>query len=341
MILKNIKELKKVLKEPKNIVVIGHKNPDGDAVGSTIALNLFLKKQGHKSSVILPNKFPDFLEWVPKTEEVLLFDKQESECLELFKKADLIFLLDLNTLSRVGNEMMSVLQDFTKDIALIDHHQQPDEFEYMYSDTSICSTCQMIYHFIEMLEQLDLIDKQIATCLYTGIMTDTGSFRYRATSSTTHRIIAELIDKGAENFRIHSNTFDSQSLNRLKLLGCALNNLTVLEEHSTAYITISQEEKDRFGFQRGYTDGVVNYALAIKNINLAAIFIEDKEQEMIKISFRSKGKFSVNKFARNYFEGGGHDNAAGGKSLVNMEETVSKFLELIPKYSEEINASYE
>lgn len=233
------------------------------------------------------------------------------------------------------------LETYKNDFMLIDHHQQPDDFVYMYSDTLMSSTCQMVYNFIEMFGNVNLIDKNIATCLYTGIMTDTGSFRFRSTTSATHRIIANLIDAGAENDRIHSNTFDSNSFSRLQLLGKALTNLQVLPEYKTAFITLTQAEKDAFNYEKGDTDSIVNYTLSLKGIVFGVIFIEDKEQEMIKISFRSKGNFSVNKFARNYFNGGGHDNAAGGKSTVSMDETVSYFKSLLPNYQQELKTSYE
>jgi phosphoesterase RecJ-like protein len=199
----------------------------------------------------------------------------------------------------------------------------------------------MVYQFIEMNHDLELINAEIATCLYTGIMTDTGSFRFRSTTSKTHRIIADLIDKGAENDRIHSNVYDANSYNRLLLLGQALSNLQILPTYKTAYIIITDAEKKRFGFKKGDTEGVVNYALSIKGISFAAIFIEDSEQGIIKISFRSKGSFSVNQFSRNHFEGGGHDNAAGGKSDLAMAETISKFTTLVSTYQSELAASYE
>ncbi len=237
--------------------------------------------------------------------------------------------------------MQNTLEKYPNDFAMIDHHQQPDDVTYMYSDTKICSTCQMVYQFIEMNNDVDLIDKEIATCLYTGIMTDTGSFRFRSTTSKTHRIIADLIDKGAENDRIHNNVYDANSYNRLLLLGKALSNLQILPAYKTAYITLTDEEKKRFDFQKGDTEGIVNYALSLKGIVFAAIFIEDSEQNLVKISFRSKGKFSVNQFARNHFEGGGHDNAAGGKSEIPMAETVTKFSDLLNQYQTELENSYE
>ncbi len=341
MILKNFEALKAYLETPRNIVIIGHKNPDGDAVGSTLGLKHYLDIKGHKAQVLMPNEFPDFLHWIPGVETVYRFDRQNNQCVKALKKSDIIFLLDFNALHRVGDDMKNTLEKYENNFALIDHHQQPDEFEYMYSDTEICSTCQMVYNFMEMMGDVEMIEKNIATCLYTGIMTDTGSFRFRSTTSTTHRIIADLIDKGAENDKIHSKVYDANTFSRLQLLGQSLSNLEVLPEYKTAFIKLSQEEKNKFNYEKGDTEGVVNYALSLKGIVFAAIFIEDKEQGIIKISLRSKGSFSVNKFARSYFNGGGHDNAAGGRSVESLEDTIEKFKLLLPNYKEELKVSYE
>lgn len=341
MILKGFTELKAFLTTPKNIVIVGHRNPDGDAMGSTLALKFYLEKKGHNCKVVVPNEYPDFLHWLPGSDSTYRFDWQNNQSQKAIQNSDIIFLLDFNALHRVGSDMQKTLENYKNDFAMIDHHQQPDDVTYMYSDTSICSTCQMVYQFIEMNNDLELIDADIATCLYTGIMTDTGSFRFRSTTSATHRIIADLIDKGAENDRIHNNVYDANSYNRLLLLGQALSNLQILPSYKTAYITLTSEEKKRFDFQKGDTEGVVNYALSLKGIIFAAIFIEDSDQEIIKISFRSKGKFSVNQFARNHFSGGGHDNAAGGKSDLDMAKTVTKFTSLLLQYKSELESSYE
>ena len=279
---------------------------------------------------------------MPGTESIYRFDGQNHQSQRTIRNSDIAFLLDFNALHRLGDDMAGKISSYSNDFAMIDHHQQPDPIAtYLYSDTSISSTSQMVYHFIEMMEDTSLIDTAIATCLYTGIMTDTGSFRFRSTTSITHKVVAELIEKGAQNDVIHSHVYDSNSYNRLLLLGRALSNLKILTHYKTAFITISQEEKDLFQYQKGDTEGVVNYALSVKDIVFGVIFIEDKEQGIIKISFRSKGKFSVNKFARNYFHGGGHDNAAGGKSYLSLEETVKEFENLLPKHRKELLESYE
>ena len=275
MILKGFKELTQFLKKPRNIVIIGHKNPDGDAIGSTLGLKHYLDKKVHNCSVLVPNEYPDFLHWLPGSETIYRFDWQNNQSQKVISNSDIIFLLDFNALHRVGDDMQKTLEKYQNDFVLIDHHQQPDEFKYMFSDTEICSTSQMVYQFIEMNHDLDLINAPIATCLYTGIMTDTGSFRFRSTTSKTHRIIADLIDKGAENDRIHTNVYDVNTYNRLLLLGQALSNLKVIENYKTAFITLTNEEKNLYDYQKGDSEGVVNYALSLKGIIFAAIFIED------------------------------------------------------------------
>ena len=330
-------ELKHLLETPKKIVIVPHKNPDGDAVGSTLALHHYLTKHKHQATVIAPNDYPDFLKWLPGESAILKYDMQKAACDNLIKDAELIFTLDFNALNRAG-DMLQALENSTATKIMIDHHQEPDDYAtYMYSDVSISSTCEMVYNFIDKLDDLQAIDSAIATCLYTGIMTDTGSFRFPATTSQTHRVAAFLIDKGADHSDIHNQIFDTNSFERMQLLGCALTNLKVIPESRTAYITLSQEELNQYNFKKGDTEGFVNYALSLYGIVFAAIFIEDKQQEIIKMSLRSKGSFSVNEFARAHFEGGGHTNAAGGKSDLNLQATIEKFISILPAYSKALN----
>ena len=337
-----IEEIKGMLSTPQNVVIIPHKNPDGDAMGSSLALYHFLKEK-HEVTVVAPNDYPLFLKWLPGSEHVKFFDRQNNQSKKALEKADIVFLLDFNILHRIGDDMQKTVEKFGGTFIMIDHHQQPDTSltKYIYSDPSICSTCQMVYHFIDKLGRIDEINADIATCLYAGIMTDTGSFRFSSTTSTTHRIIANLIDKGAKNAEIHTSIYDRNSYSRLQLLGRALSNLKVETSFRTAYITLSQAELDQFNFQKGDTEGVVNYALSLEGIVFAAIFIEDVEQKIIKISFRSKGSFSVNQFSRNHFNGGGHDNAAGGRSELTLDETAIEFVKLLPKYESSLKTSDE
>ena len=333
----DISEIKQLLASPKRIVIVAHKNPDGDAIGSSLGLYHYLKQSSHNVTVILPNDYPQFLKWIPGEGTILKYESTIVESTDLIEEAELIFTLDFNALHRTG-DMETVLAKAKAIKVLIDHHQQPDDYaQYVYSDVSICSTCQMIYHFIEMLGGTDKIDVNIATALYVGIMTDTGSFRFRSTSSTTHRVIADLIDRGADNAQIHNNVYDTNSYFRLQLLGKALDNLKVLPRLNTAYISLSQEELNRFNFKKGDTEGVVNYALSVKGVKFAVIFIEHNQEGIIKISFRSKDGFDVNEFARNHFNGGGHVNAAGGRSELSLKETIEKFISILPQYKQDLN----
>lgn len=333
----DILEIKTLLASPKRIAIIPHKNPDGDAIGSTLGLLNYLLKLNHNAVVIAPNDYPDFLKWLPNEGSILKYDAQQEECDAFITEADIIFTLDFNALHRTGN-METILKASEGIKIMIDHHQQPDDYaKYMFSDVTMSSTCEMVYHFFAKLDTLESIDKDIATCLYVGIMTDTGSFRFRSTTSTTHRIIADLIDKGADNTQIHNNVYDTNSYNRLQLLGCALSNLNVIPEYRAAYITLSQDELQKLEYKKGDTEGFVNYALSLDNIVLAAIFIEDKNQGIIKISLRSKGDFSVNELSRQHFNGGGHTNAAGGKSDTDLPSTVEKFISILPHYSNALN----
>ncbi|MHA7058027.1 DHH family phosphoesterase [Aquimarina sp. M1] len=334
-----IKEIKVLLSTPKNIVIIPHKNPDGDAVGSTLALDHYLLGLGHNPTVVAPNDYPEFLKWIPGENNIIKYDKDTDIAAAKIKEADIVFTLDFNHFSRTGTLMESLLIKTDAIFIMIDHHQQPDTYaKYTYSDVGMSSTCQMVYHFIEKLNDLDKIKTAIATCLYVGIMTDTGSFRFRSTTSTTHRVIADLIDRGADNTGIHENIYDTNSYSKLQLKGVALKNLKILPEYKTAYISLSQKELDDHNFKKGDTEGFVNLGLSVSGIVLALIFIENKGEDIIKISLRSKGDFSVNEFSRKHFEGGGHHNAAGGKSNLSLTETVDKFISILPAYKNALNS---
>ena len=321
----DIQAIQLLLATPKKIAIIPHRGPDGDAMGSTLGLYHFLLKNNQQPVVVSPNEFPEFLAWIPGSETVKIFEKDKKNCTKILEEAELIFTLDFNALHRVG-EMEKVLEKLTVPFVMIDHHQSPDDYATVtYSDTAFGSTCEMLYHFISFLGKKSDIDKTIGTCIYTGILTDSGSFRFPKTTGTTHRIIADLIDLGVENSEIPALLYDNSSYGRLQLLGRALQNMKVLTEHKTAYTTLTQEELDLFDHIKGDTEGIVNYGLSIKGIVFTAIFIENAEEKIIKISFRSQGDFDVNSFAREYFNGGGHRNAA------TMEETVKKFEDLVSK----------
>ncbi len=338
MNLKEIKATTALLSKPQKIVIVPHKNPDGDAIGSTVGLWHYLKNLGQEATVISPNDYPKFLKWIPGNEFILNFEKENAESRNLIREATIIFTLDFNHLGRIG-QMQPLLEDTDAALIMIDHHHAPENYaQITYSDSRMSSTCEMVYNFIEFLGDVDKITPEIANCLYSGIMTDTGSFKYICTTSRTHRIIANLIDKGANNTEIHNKIFDTNTPSRLHLLGCALKNMIILPEFRTAYITLSQDELDENKFKKGDTEGFVNYGLTLDGICFAVIFIENREENIIKISFRSEGNFSVNEFARKHFQGGGHTNAAGGKSEVYLEETINYFVSVLDTYKDSLNA---
>lgn len=325
-----------LLSSPQKLVIIGHKNPDGDAIGSCLGLAYFLKGLGHQASVIMPNDFPEFLKWMPGVEDVVIYEKETEKSNTLLEAADLVFTLDFNSLDRVG-DLQKVLENSNAKFIMIDHHQQPADYAVAtYSDVKMSSTCEMVYHFMDALGKADKLSKEIATNLYTGIMTDTGSFRFSSTSPTTHRVAAKLIEAGAESAIINQNIYDTNSPERMKLLGVALNNLNILPEFHTAYITLTQKELDENNFKKGDTEGFVNYALSVKGVVFALIFIENKQENIVKISLRSKGNFSVNDFARNHYSGGGHINAAGGKSSQSLNKTINELISILPRYKQEL-----
>lgn len=333
-----IAKTKELLSSKKNIVIIPHKNPDGDAMGSTLALCEYLTRKGHNATVVSPNDYPHFLRWLPEQEKVINYSYQNDQAVRKINEAELIFTLDFNHFSRTG-EMEAILSKSEATFIMIDHHQQPSDYATVtYSDIGMSSTCEMVYHFIHSLGDKEILTPTMATCIYTGIMTDTGSFRFRSTTATTHKVLAALIDAGADNTAIHQNIYDTNSATKMQLLGVALKNLHVLPEYRTAYITLSQQELDDHNFQKGDTEGFVNYGLSLDGIIFAVIFIENKQEGIIKMSLRSKGDFSVNEFARSYYHGGGHNNAAGGKSDLNLQDTITQFKKLLPSYKSQLTA---
>ncbi len=330
------KIVQKLLASSQKVVIVGHKNPDGDAVGSCLGLSFFLKSLGHDTTVIMPNDFPDFLKWLPGVEEIIVHEREREASTKLINTAELVFTLDFNSLDRVG-ELQSVLESWSAKFVMIDHHQQPANYAVAtYSDVKMSSTSEMVFHFMDALGQTEKLSKEIAINLYTGIMTDTGSFRFSSTTPTTHRVAAKLIEAGAESAIINQNVYDTNSPERMKLLGVALNNLVILPELHTAYITLTQKDLDDHNFKKGDTEGFVNYALSVKGVVFATIFIENKQESIVKISFRSKGNFSVNDFARNHYSGGGHINAAGGKSSQDLNKTINEFISILPRYKNEL-----
>lgn len=325
-----VTEIRSFLSKPKQVVIVTHWSPDGDAMGSSLGLYNYLIQKKHKVTVITPNDYPSFLFWLPGNDKVINFSSTPKPAKTAVAKADIIFCLDFNSLKRID----ALGDEVGKSKALkciIDHHLQPDDFaDFMLHDIKACSTCELVYDFIDLMGDKKLINQKIANCLYTGIMTDTGSFRFPSTTAKTHRIVAELIEAGTENSEIHNRIYDGNTEDKLKLLGyCLAEKLTVFKEHGTAFFSLSTDELKRFNYKKGDTEGVVNYALSIEGIYFAAFFVERDGE--IKTSFRSKGDFNVNLFARKYFNGGGHANAAGGMSELSLDETIIKFVSLLPK----------
>jgi len=321
----------------KHIVITAHKGPDGDAVGSTLGLQHFLHSLGKEVTVIMPDPYADFLNWLPGQDQILILENEPEKVQAVFDQADLLFVLDYNHLGRVG-ELGPIIEASGLFTILIDHHQQPDSFpDILFSDTKASSTCELVYELIDLFEETAHISPEAATCLYTGIMTDSGSFRFPSTTPRTHRIIASLMECGAENAKIHQSIYDTNSYDRLKLLGYTLDQkMKIYPEHRTVILYLDQGEMDRFNFQKGDTEGFVNYGLSIKGIVFSA-FIREKEGK-VRMSLRSKGDFSVNEFARAHYEGGGHTNAAGGKSDLSLEETVEQLASLLPQYNKALNS---
>jgi phosphoesterase RecJ-like protein len=334
-----IQQVKQLISNANSIVVTSHKSPDGDAVGSALAMYIFLKSLGKNAHAILPDGVPDFLQWLPGYNEITIHSSSSVKAKELIASADLIFSLDYNILSRVGNEMQIDLENAKADFILIDHHQQPGSFaKVVFSDTSACSTCEIVYHFIADCYGKDKIDTKIAEAIYCGIMTDSGSFRFPTVSKGTHEIVGEMIHSGLDHAKVHRAVYDTNRLERLRLVGYALSEkLEVDFDTNTAFVWLDKAELSRFDHQQGDTESLVNQALSIKGVKLAAFFREQDNE--VKISFRSKGSFDVNKFAREHWSGGGHINAAGASSNLSMSETLEKFRGLIAIYKDQIKIS--
>ena len=332
MIQNQLEQLKQWLDKPARVVIIPHKNPDGDAMGSCLAWQGMLQQLGHSTTVIAPNDYPTFLHWLPGHDSVLIYENNQEAADQLIAAADMVFTLDFNTLKRIDQMGVRVSESSAKKI-MIDHHQEPDDYaDIMFSNPAIGSTCEFVFQIIEGLGLVQNINKDIASSLYTGIVTDTGSFRFPSVTAATHRAVATLIDAGANHSQIHEKMKDNGRPDRLKLLGIALNNMIFIIKYRTAYITLSQDELDACNYQKGDTEGFVNYGLSVAGIEMAVLMTESKKENMIKISFRSKGDLAVNLFAKTYFEGGGHINAAGGKSNKSLQETEAYFLKSLATF---------
>lgn len=334
--MENLKSLQDLLAIPKDIVITTHRNPDGDAIGSSLGLAHYLNKHGHTTRVIAPSEYPEFLDWMPGAHDILIHDIEPERCNELLDKADIIFSLDYNALDRV--DKMGEAIAVTKAIkVMIDHHLDPEPFvDYMMSDITASSTCELVFDFIEQCKDLNMIDKVIAEAILTGILTDTGSFKY-ATTPKLFRIVAQLTEMGADDYTLQDLIFNCLSEKSLRILGhCLAHRMEILPEYKTGIIWLTKEDYEHFDIKRGETEGIVNYILKIKGIKVAAFIHE--QPKITKMSLRSKGDFSVQEIASKYFKGGGHKNASGGASFIGLSGTIRKFKNVLPQYAEQLVA---
>jgi bifunctional oligoribonuclease and PAP phosphatase NrnA len=321
----------KALQSSEKIAIISHVNPDGDAMGASLSLYGILKKEKNDVTVIIPNEFPSFLAWMPFSEEILIYESDPSACRKVISEAEVIFCVDFNDVGRIDG----LAEIYKKSKALkflIDHHLEPAVFtDHTLSVVDTSSTSEIIYDLILALGKKNLLDKAISECLYVGIVTDTGSFSYSCNRAKTYEVIAELFKYGIDGEHIHRLVYDTFTENRMRLLGyCLSEKMKVISKYDSAYISLTKEDLAKFNYQTGDTEGVVNYALSVAGIELAALFME--REGHIKVSLRSKGKVSVNDMARKYYKGGGHHNAAGGYSYTDMSSTLKGFEKLLPEY---------
>ena len=340
--MKNIQAFKALIDVPGRMVIITHFKPDADALGSSLGLAGFLKKKGHLVTVITPSDYPAFLSWMPGNAEVVALSNESREPEKKAKTeiaaADAVFCLDFSSLKRIEDLEESVRTAPGKKI-LIDHHLDPEQFaDFEQWNARAASTAGLVFQLIEQMGEKQLVDANIANCLYAGVMTDTGGFRHSNTTQTEFLIASELTGLGANPSYVAKQIYDTNSLERLKLTGFVLSKkLQVVPDYHTAYITLTSDELKQFSSQTGDTEGLVNYGLSIKGIKLSVLMYDRKEE--IKLSFRSLGDFSVNELARKYFEGGGHKNASGGTSRVSLEETLQRFLKILPEYKSQLSSN--
>jgi len=326
----------KLIHKAKNIVIVPHTGPDGDAMGSSLALFEYMKLKDKNPVVLAPNNYPGNLNFLPNNSDVLIFIKNKIKAKKILKEADLIFILDHNTLKRSGDLGMIIESLDTKKI-MIDHHPFPEDItDICFSDTNMCSTCEFVYEFIAALGDANLINSNISECLYTGIVTDTGGLSYNSSNPQTYNIISDLLKKGLDKNQIHTNIFDTFTMDRMKMLGyCLDGGLEVIEKFHTSIICLRKEDLSRFNYKDGDTEGFVNRPLSIHGMLISVIFME--KDDVVKISFRSKGDVPINKIAEKYFNGGGHTNAAGGKVTCSIDEAIENFKKLLPEFYSSLN----
>jgi len=325
-------QILQAINESERIVIVSHKSPDGDSIGSSLAMFHYLKKQGRNVTVVHPDPAPEFLHWVEGSAEIVAFDKHPEEAKALLHASNLILCLDFNEPGRVGKDMQPFLEAAPGKKVMIDHHLHPSDFcQLVISQPEVCSTAQLVYEWIEATGGLKELDALAGTCLYLGIMTDTGSFRFPSVTSQTHDILSSLLKIGVEHFKVHEQVYDTNTIDRIRLRGYALSErLVCLEGLPVAYVALSSEELDRFNYRKGDTEGLVNQVLGVLGMKMAVLFVE--KDGAVKISFRSKGDLKVNELAAKYFEGGGHMYASGGVSHESLDAATKKFVTIIGEF---------
>jgi phosphoesterase RecJ-like protein len=330
-----IKQLSTFLNEPRNVLLVSHYNPDGDAIGSLMGMYHYLKKKGHKVTAMVPNDFPDFLSWIDGTPEILVFNKTQAKASEIISQSDIIICIDFNEFKRlkdIGPRLAS-----SKAVkALIDHHPEPEDiYSFKVYNIQASSTSELIYKYIVGAGDKNLIDKVIGEALYAGIMSDTGCFSYNSSNPETFTTIADLLSIGINKDKVYNLIYNNFSGHRMQLMGyCLSEKMVILPEYHAAYISLTKEEMEKYNFKTGDSEGFVNLPFCIKGIHITALFTEKKEH--VSISFRSRGGFAVNEFCSKHFEGGGHRNAAGGESKLGIKETIEKFEKLLKQYHSDI-----
>ncbi|XOV68218.1 MAG: bifunctional oligoribonuclease/PAP phosphatase NrnA [Fluviicola sp.] len=329
--MKQANQIIKIASEAQNLVITSHKSPDGDSIGSSLGLLRFLRSLGMQATVCHPDPCPNFLEWAKRSDVILNFENDENKVKDAMNNADVIFSLDYNGAGRLGDEMGELLTNASAKKIMIDHHLNPEDiFDISVSHPEVGSTSQLIYELIESSGNVSKINAEMMEPLYLGIMTDTGSFRFDSVDARTHQIVSKMLETGLNHTAIHENTFDGNRLDKLKLRGYAISEkLELIPELKTAIVSLTDSELQKFNFIKGDTEGLVNVALSIEGVEMAAFFAE--KDGKIKISFRSKGA-AVNEIASDHFQGGGHKFAAGGISFDSMDATIERFKSLIPEY---------
>lgn len=331
----NIEEVRERITQSKRVCILTHKNPDGDAIGSSIAVLHVVKEFADVVNIITPNQSPEFLKWMDGCESIVEHNINTQKSEELISKADLIFFTDFSAISRI-EKLKPIIEQSNAYKIHIDHHPNPEQFaDIVVSDTSVSSTAELVFWFFDTLGLSDRFNKAFADGIFVGIVTDTGKFSHNSSRKYTYTVVSELIDLGIDKDAILSSIYDNYSADRLRLLGYCLNEKLVhLPEYNTAFISITSDELKEFNFQVGDTEGFVNYPLSIKGVVFSALFIE--KDGFVKVSLRSKGSFNVNEFSRKYFDGGGHMNAAGGESRMSIDKALKLFNDKVKQHANEI-----